>query len=69
MYRENMKIYEEMDKKKGKLKKDEEKIEDFVRSPKWLIQADSNSNINTSIRISKYPRFHPSKNYPCTNIV
>ena len=43
MYRENMKIYEEMDKKKGKLKKDEEKIEDFVRSPKWLIQADSNT--------------------------
>ena len=26
MYRENMKTYEEMDKKKGKLKKDEEKV-------------------------------------------
>ena len=25
-------------------------------------------NIKTRIRMGKYPRFHPSKNYPCTNI-
>ena len=26
-------------------------------------------NIKTRIRMGKYPRFHPCKNYPCTNIV